>query len=258
MVSQTASTSWPAGSAVSSLGRPVKIAERIASTIVGMIVENNLQPGDRLPNEADMLEQFDVGRGSLREALRILETYGLINLRSGPGGGPILLDVRPTDVSRSFSLYLNLSGATIEELAATRHLIDPLAARMAAETVTDESAALIRAALDREDGSSAQDRRLVFDTLNDFHYVLASVTGNRVFNSVATALKEMYTSRLAAVGLAEQVAEPIIGSEHRAIGEAVIAGNADLAEKLMHEHMIRRVDDALKLPGFADSPITWG
>ncbi|WP_197023343.1 FadR/GntR family transcriptional regulator [Arthrobacter sp. MA-N2] len=244
------------GSAAPALGRPVKIAERIASIIVTMIIESNLQPGDRLPNEADMLEQFDVGRGSLREALRILETYGLINLRSGPGGGPVLLDVSPSDVSRSFSLFLNLKGSTIRELVEARKIIDPLVARMAAEAVTPESAAMLRAALDRE--ASFSDTRGVVDAANDVHYVLSRMTDNSVFNLLATALKEMYTTRLTATGLAERLAQPHLHSEHREIGEAVIAGNADLAEALMRAHLSRSLDGALEATGFGSTVITWG
>jgi GntR family transcriptional repressor for pyruvate dehydrogenase complex len=114
------------------IDRNIKTSERVAAAIVGLVLEQGLQAGDRLPNETEMIDQFRVGRGSLREALRILETYGLISLRSGPGGGPVILNVSPEDVSRSFSLYLNLSGATIHELADARKVIDPLMARLAA------------------------------------------------------------------------------------------------------------------------------
>lgn len=247
---------WPGGSVAPALGRPVKIAERIAAIIVQMIIESKLQPGDRLPNEADMIEQFDVGRGSLREALRILETYGLINLRSGPGGGPVLLEVSPSDVSRSFSLFLNLKGSTIRELVETRNIVDPLVARMAAEAVTPESADILRAALERE--ASFSDTHGVFDAANDFHYVLARMTDNSVFNLVATALKEMYTTRLAATGFGERLAQPHLHSEHREIGEAVIAGDGDLAESLMRTHLSRSLDRALETPGFGSTVITWG
>jgi GntR family transcriptional repressor for pyruvate dehydrogenase complex len=66
----------------------VKTSERVAAAIVSEIVSRGLGAGDRSPNEATMLERFQVGRASLREALRILEVHGLISLRSGPGGGP--------------------------------------------------------------------------------------------------------------------------------------------------------------------------
>lgn len=215
-----------------------------------------MQPGDRLPNESEMLEQFGVGRGSLREALRILEIYGLINLRSGPGGGPVLLEVDPSDVSRSFSLYLHLRGASMQELADMRLMLDPLAARMAAESLTPDSAALLRETIDREARSVGQNQS-VFVEANDVHYVLATMTGNRVFDLVTTALKEMYTSRLAYSSLGEHVASPEIHGDHQAISEAVLAGDADLAEELMRSHLRASLGKALQSPGFAASTIGW-
>jgi GntR family transcriptional repressor for pyruvate dehydrogenase complex len=240
------------------IDRQIKTSERIASAIVGLVVDQGLKEGDRLPNETEMIEKFRVGRGSLREALRILETYGLISLRSGPGGGPVILSVSPADVSRSFSLYLRLSGATIQELVDARKVIDPLMARLAADNITDEAAQRLRDALDREE-KAAQDRTTVVATANDFHYVLASITGNSVLNLVATSLKEMYTSRFVMIGLAEQVTKPSIRKEHQKIGEAVLNGDGDLAERLMREHASKHFDQALRAsPSFSNSVITWG
>src|SRR4051812_16787467 len=97
------------------LPRPIKTSERIAAALIEDVNGEGLQPGDRLPNEAAMVERFQVGRGSLREALRILEVYGLISLKSGPGGGPVVQAVDPREVGRTFSLYLSIAGATIAE-----------------------------------------------------------------------------------------------------------------------------------------------
>lgn len=240
------------------LERQIKTSERVASAIVGLIIEQDLQEGDRLPNETEMIEQFGVGRGSLREALRILETYGLISLRSGPGGGPVVLNVSPADVSRSFSLYLKLSGATIRELVDARKVIDPLMARLAAENINELAAQRLRDALHREE-MAARDKKTVVATANDFHYVLAMLTGNSVLNLVATSLKEMYTSRFVAIGLAEQITKPSIRKEHREIGDAVLTGDGDLAEQLMREHFTKHFDQALRVsPSFSNSVISWG
>lgn len=240
------------------IDRQIKTSERIASAIVGLVVDQGLREGDRLPNEIEMIEQFGVGRGSLREALRILEVYGLISLRSGPGGGPVILNVSPADVSRSFSLYLRLSGATIHDLLDARKMIDPMMARLAADNISEDSAQRLRDALNREE-KAARDKTTVVATANDFHYVLASISGNSVLNLIATSLKEMYTSRFVMMGLAERVTKPSIRKEHRQIGDAVLDGDGDLAERLMREHTSRHFDQALRFsPSFSNSVITWG
>ena len=68
--------------------RADKVSEVVARAIVHDIVSRGLEPGATLPSEAVMLARFQVGRASLREALRILEVHGLITIKPGPGGGP--------------------------------------------------------------------------------------------------------------------------------------------------------------------------
>src|SRR5262245_26288531 len=70
--------------------RPLKTSEIVALEIVRDIVAQGLAAGDRLPLEAQMLVQYRVSRSSLREALRLLETQGLIAIRPGPGAGTVV------------------------------------------------------------------------------------------------------------------------------------------------------------------------
>ena len=81
--------------------RRAKISQIVAAEIVRFVVDEQLREGDRLPTESEMLEQFGVGRGSLREALRLLEAYGLISIRQGQNGGPVLATLRAEDVART-------------------------------------------------------------------------------------------------------------------------------------------------------------
>lgn len=252
-------TLWSIETPRTGIDRGTKISERVASAIVDDIVGSGLQPGDRLPNEAAMIERFQVGRGSLREALRILEVHGLISLRSGPRGGPIVLTVEPRSVSRTFSLYLHLSGSTIGELVETRLMIEPMVARLAASQIDQgNNAERLTAALAHEQSISG-DKDSYIDAANDFHYVLASITGNRVFDIVATALKELYTTRIVDSGLASMTTEPSIRFEHQEIGEAILAGDAEKAEMLMRSHMdvyLHRLAEVQ--PSITNSVIDWG
>ena len=93
---------------------------------------------------------------------------------------------------------------------------------------------------------------------NDFHYVLASMTGNKVFDLVATALKELYTSRLVGGGMAGRTFGPEIRLEHAKIGQSILAGDAVKAERLMRKH-VQRYQGRIReqLPTFAHSKIVW-
>jgi GntR family transcriptional regulator, transcriptional repressor for pyruvate dehydrogenase complex len=256
---EASSNLWTIERSKAGIDRGTKISERVASAIVDDIVGSGLSPGDRLPNEAAMIERFGVGRGSLREALRILEVHGLISLRSGPGGGPIVLAVDPQSVSRTLSLYLHLSGSTIGELVETRLLIEPMVARLAATQIGErDNAERLRRALDHEQASSGEKDSYI-DAANEFHYVLGSITGNRVFDIVATALKELYTTRIVESGLASMTTEPSIRFEHQEIGEAILAGDAERAETLMRRHMdVYLHQIAVVRPGITKSVIDWG
>ncbi len=237
------------------LSRGTKTSERIATALVEDIIANGYGPGERLPNEATMAERFNVGRGSVREALRLLEVHGLINLRSGPKGGPVILSIDPRDVGRTLSLYLSLRGATIEELVQTRLIIEPHVARMTAENLTDESASALRAALDVEDGVGPAG---YIDAANEFHYVLATQTGNRVLDLVATALKDLYTTRVVGAGVAHITVDPSIKLEHKEIGEAILRGHGETAERLMRSHMRFYTEKIHSVaPHFAESRLTW-
>jgi DNA-binding FadR family transcriptional regulator len=246
----------PEGSEGSEVARGMKTSERIASTIVQEIAAQGLQPGDRLPNEAAMIERFQLGRGSVREALRILEVHGIIHLRSGPGGGPVVAAVRPRDVARNFSLYLNQVGATMGELVDARTFLEPTVARLAAENQDPEGLERLRDALAREDMIEDGDP-LYIQAANDFHYVICTMTGNRVLDLIATSLKELYTSRVVGGGLVNETTAPSIRVEHRAMGEAILAGDADLAEDLTREHMGLYLGRVRSLPGVGESVITW-
>jgi GntR family transcriptional repressor for pyruvate dehydrogenase complex len=239
------------------LSRGIKTSERIASALVAGIIDRQLGPGDRLPNEATMAERFRVGRGSVREALRLLEVHGLISLRSGPKGGPVIIAVDPRYVGRTLSLFLSLRGATMEELTQTRLLIEPHVARLAAQNLSSESIVRLKSALAEEEASAGGEHNYI-DAANEFHYVLATMTGNRVLDLVATALKELYTVPIVGGGVARVTTDPSIRLEHREIGEAILAGDANRAEDLMRSHMnyyVGRTKDIA--PTFPATRLTW-
>ena len=110
------------------------------------VVERNLQPGDVLGSEAVMLARFGVGRASLREALRILENHGVIRIKPGPGGGPVVNEVTSDDWGRAMTIHLHSAQATFRDLLEARVIMEPVVARLAASRLTPEGRAAILAA----------------------------------------------------------------------------------------------------------------
>ena len=91
-----------------------------------------------------MLQQYGVSRETLREALRLLEVQGLISIRRGPGGGPIVGTVDPANLGRTSTLYYHLAGATYAELFEAWIVCDRMLAELAA---TNPDRAAVRAAM---------------------------------------------------------------------------------------------------------------
>src|SRR4051795_5443988 len=112
--------------------RPLKTSETVARDIVQQIVSAGLGDGDSLPSEARMLEQYSVSRESLREGLRLLETQGLITIRRGPGGGPLVGTADATNLGRVSTLYFHMARASYAELFDAWIIAESLIAEYAA------------------------------------------------------------------------------------------------------------------------------
>ena len=90
-----------------------------------MITERNLSPGDRLPRESELQAQFQVSKGTIREALKSLEVQGLITISTGPSGGGTIVEV-PLDRTLQFMQnYLFFKEVTIDDIYAVRQKLEP-------------------------------------------------------------------------------------------------------------------------------------
>ena len=138
--------------------RPLKTAEGFARDLVRDIVNRGLQTGDKLPSEAVMLEDYGLSRESLREGLRLLEVQGLITIRRGPGGGPIVGHLDPASLGRTSTLYFHLAGATYRELLEAWLVLEPILAERAARNPDRDARAGDDGALHRHPRTSRTTR----------------------------------------------------------------------------------------------------
>ena len=213
--------------------RQLKISELVAERIVADIVANDFQVGDRLPAEAEMLEQYEVSRESLREGLRILEVQGLIAIKRGPGGGPVVTSVDPRNLARTATLYYHLAGATYNELFDAWLLLEPAVARHVAETIdrAEKKRALGPFLPDYE-----SDRLQFMSRATGFHEVIAFLSGNRVLSLTLQSLEHIVVEHI--VRDVDPMSEQSeITDDHAEIGRAIIEGRPALAQRLMSEHI---------------------
>lgn len=225
---------------------PLKASESVARRIVGHIVDHGLSEGDRLPPEAAMMADYRVSRETLREGLRLLEVQGVITLRRGPGGGPIVRRVDPASLGRTATLYHHLAGATYAELLEAWIVSEGVIAERAA---ANPDRAAVRDRLTPYLGSRS--RAAASDSTNDggdhdFHSILASLTGNKVLE-----IQLMMIGRTIDVHLGAAAGHADDQDDHGAIAQAVCAGQRKIARERAEAHVRRIVERALSA---ADPP----
>src|SRR5690606_23198892 len=125
--------------------RSPKTAELVARTLRRMIVDGQLQDGDFLPHEAELMTHFQVSRPTLREAVRVLDSEQLVEVRRGSRTGARVRVPGPEIVARPATLLLELWGAPVADVLAARAAIEPAAVEMLASSGDTEAVAALRA-----------------------------------------------------------------------------------------------------------------
>jgi len=214
-----------------------KRAERISSTLFAEVVAAGWPVGASLGSEAELMERFDASRAVFREAVRLLEHHQIAAMRRGRGGGLFVVEPGISAIADTAAIYLEQAGIDPAHLAETRQLVEVAVAELAAERAGDDEAARLHEVLTAEAGA----RGAAFnDAAHDLHVVLAEITGNRVL--------ELFVRVLARLTKLHQVAESRDGTPmsevpenvmraHRAIVDAVVAGDARLAGKRQRRHL---------------------
>lgn len=234
--------------------RPFKVYEQVARSLLEQVVDANLLPGAKLPPENRMLEQFGVGRASLREALRALEIFGLLTVRSGKGGGPVVNDVGPPDLARLMTFYLGLKGVRFGELMDAYWLIRESVVSLA---VTRQSRSMVKTmqeALERanEAGSDEEAR----DELVAFHAALFKVPGGEVLAMLRDALREVVMLRVQT--MPGQPLRPSGIRVQRDLLHAIERGDLDAAQRATKRYA--KLSDAwyqAQIPGLFDEVVQW-
>ena len=230
--------------------------EKVSGVIAREIVSDmrGLPPMSMLPPEAAMLEKYQVGRASLREALRILEVQGIIAIRPGPGGGPMVAPFDSMNFARMMTLYLHLSGATYREVLEARIIMEPVMARLAALRKDPDTVTQLQDFLARPE--PADETEYLMHT-GGFHTLLSGLSGNRVLDLEGRGLKDIYADRIEGMAFPPEAREGIV-RDHRLIAQAIIAGNATRAEKLTRTHMEEYLFySAARNPGVLDEVVQW-
>lgn len=206
--------------------KPLRISEEVAQQLKESIMFGHFKPGERLPTERELSEQFQVSRAATREALRVLENAGFIVTRQGATGGAFVTSLSFERISDGFLDLFMAEKISIAEINHVRVLVEPEVARLAAQHVTPEYAERLMAAITRP----------------EFHFILGEMCGNRFLEGLIRSTIDL-TGRIVKTA---NVGYDHPADEHRFIAEAVVKGDPDAAAAAMKKHAIANGESLMK------------
>ena len=213
--------------------------QEIAQEIQRAILAGRLNTGERLPSERSMAQQFQVGRLTIREALRTLETKGLIRIKQGRGGGSYIGITDPTVLPSMIIDNLQLEGLTSEQATEARMGLECAIVRFAIKHGTDED--LERIGKNVEESREIMGNAVAEDVVSkliDYHILVGEATHNVSLIMFIRALMEW-----ARRALTDWIPSPDVQSksyqDHRMIFESIKDKDVELAQRQMEDHVIR-------------------
>ena len=219
-----------------------RVFQEVVDQIQEAIIQGKLAPGSRLPAERELAEIFKASRGTLREALRVLEQKGLISIRTGVKGGAVVNALSTHQISESLDLLIRFQHISLRDLAEFREGVEGIVAAMAAQRAAKEDIRHLKALLGRAEsclkqGASGWDAFIGID--NQIHMAMAKIAGNPVYESVLQTIYDnihRYFDRF----LVRE--EKIIQENYKDLHDIVKAvekGDAQKASRLVRDHVCR-------------------
>src|SRR5712692_4758891 len=213
-----------------------KVYELIAEQLISQIGEQRLRPGDPLPPERELTKAYRAGRSSVREALRMLESQGLIE---SVGNGSFVVAGYASPLNSSLRLLLSLDQATMVDIYELRQILECEAAALAADRRTAAHIALMDSAIAEmtEGLESAGGERYIDGDLR-FHLAIAEATRNGLILHSMRALRDVMRRALMSIFQIPGSPQRSL-DQHRSIRDAIAATDPERARAEMRDHLVR-------------------
>ncbi len=225
--------------------KPRKLPEQIADRLREMIIQEEMQTGSKLPAEAELMARFGVSRSTVREAVKILQTERIVDIRQGQG---TFLCAMPGLADDPLGLRFADQEDLIAQLLETRLLIEPNVAALAAQRRQDKHLQEMKALLDKMDNAYLHGENYTpYDA--QFHSVIARCTGNDVMMRLLPTIHE-------SIRAGYQHTRRVEGSYQRAsqchleMYRAIAEHDSDRARAAAQRHMVQTMHDSgVEVPG---------
>lgn len=216
--------------------KSTKVYEQVIEQIKDMIKEGKLKKGDRLPSERSLVEQLQVSRTSIREALSALEVIGLVECRQGEGN--YIKTTFEDNLLEPLSVMYMLEGGNPEEIWELRKIMEVEAAGLASKRINEDQLRVLSELLSSFDINRDEAYNAEID--KQFHYKLAEYSGNvLIYNILRTVsvLVEDFIKDIRRIILTDKENWNVLFSQHKEIFLAVERHSSADARKAMREHL---------------------
>ncbi|GAB3695450.1 FadR/GntR family transcriptional regulator [Saccharopolyspora tripterygii] len=211
---------------------------QVADELRSQIMRGVLEPGSRLPSESELTGMFGVSRSTVREALRALASQHLIETRRGVQGGSFVAAPEPDKLVDDLGGMLGVLVATprlgIGDLLEARLLLEPAAARLAAQRADTDTIDALRAAAEAPRDSRDPSG---FVTHMDFHTMILMATGNLMLTMMGQPVSDVLRTRLDRASVAQEQWDQV-DTCHLSIVDHIARGEAAEAEEVMRNHLL--------------------
>jgi GntR family transcriptional repressor for pyruvate dehydrogenase complex len=236
--------------------RPKKTAMLLAQRIAAEIIDRGLEPGGTLPPERDMLAAYQVGRGTLREALRFLEIQGVLAIKPGPGGGPIVSYPDSRHLASTIALLLEFARTPFRHILDARALLEPTITAMAAERADAQRLEEIQQSVDAMAEDIGDLQSFLWEN-ERFHDLVAAASGNDLFAYLVSSLHWIIDGTVLGVDYPERQRKAVWAA-HGRVYEAIRSGDPRRARDAMRDHLAEFATYVQrKYPHVMDKPLRW-
>ena len=236
--------------------RPPKAAMLVAQRILRDALRSGLRTSDLLEPERTMLEKYQTGRGTLREALRLLEFQGVISLKPGPRGGPVLQTPDASHLSSTLVLLMQMRSAPFSSIVEVRSAMEPMISSLAATRISEDELTALRETVDQMQ-NELNDQYLFLDANKRFHDIIAWSSGNALFGYIIESLLGIMDGTVIGIDYPQHRRAAILKA-HVEIYDALAARDPEASEARMREHIDAYEQYARrKFPQLLNEMIPW-
>ena len=216
-----------------------RLYEHIASHIEELIVAGKLTPGDQLPPERELARQMQVGRGAIRESVKLLAERGLVEVL--PGRGTFVVEPDVVALTAQLDRFLRIGPASFNDLMEVRSVLEVATAGLAAQRATEEDLGRLKVAVIQMDQNLQSPAEYVEAHLA-FHRCLAEATGNPIFPFLIDILVDLIRDRTLELFKMPGAPERRQLWHHR-IYDAIAGRDAEAARQAMEQHLGQGVQE---------------